>query len=138
MTSTSTGPAGSSNTHPVHRAQTGAGHFMLTLCRLAAPVSIRPPQSPHLKSFTFFTSRARQPDGSEPLCLHRGYFESLADAERWADAIRGRFPDAIATIAPAPASQDIGAAPGVTGSSELAPAKDASLTDTQVMRILDT
>lgn len=127
---------------------TGPGHFMLTLCQLAGPVSIRPPQSPHLKSFTFFTSRARQPDGSEPLCLHMGYFESLAAAERWADAIRGRYPDAIATIAPAgfshpsnaeaPATQDAAPYIGVTRSSEPAPAKDESLTDTQVMKILDT
>src|ERR1700758_5582577 len=147
MTTTSTGPAGSSNTNAVHRAQAGTGHFMLTLCQLAGPVSIRPPQSPHLKSFTFFTSRARQPDGSEPLCLHMGYFESLADAERWADAIRGRYPDAIATIAPAfshpsnaeaPATQDAAPYMGGTRSSELAPAKDESLTDTQVMKILDT
>ena len=80
MTSISTAPAGSSNSNPLPRTQTGTGHFMLTLCRLAAPVSIRPPQSPHLKQYTFFTSRAPQPDGSERLYLHMGYFETLADA----------------------------------------------------------
>src|SRR5215469_14767568 len=145
MTSISTEPAGSSNTNPLHRAQAGTGHFMLTLCRLAAPVSIRPPQSPHLKSFTFFTSRVRQPDGSERLYLHMGYFETLADAERWVDAIRGRYPDAIATIAPAgqppnceaPASQPAHSPGGVPGSSGLAPVKEASLTDTQVLKVLE-
>ena len=121
---------------------------MLTLCRLAAPVSIRPPQSPHLKPFTFFTSRARQPDGSERLYLHMGYFETLAAAERWVDAIRGRYPDAIATIAPATALRppDSEAAapphadspPGAPPSSDFAPAKGESLTDTQVLKILDS
>jgi hypothetical protein len=117
MESTSAKPDGSSNTNPSHQAQVGTGHFMLTLCRLAAPVSIRPPQSPQLKSFTFFTSREREPDGSESLYLHMGYFETLADAERWVEAVHGRFPNAIAT---------------------LAPAKNASLSDTQVLKILET
>ena len=148
MTATSTDLAGSSNTNSLHRGQVGTGHFMLTLCRLAAPVSIRPPQSPHLKPFTFFTSRARQPDGSERLYLHMGYFETLAAAERWVDAIRGRYPDAIATIAPATALRppDSEAAapphadspPGAPPSSDFAPAKGESLTDTQVLKILDS
>jgi hypothetical protein len=120
---------------------------MLTLCRLAAPVTIRPPQSPHLKPFTFFTSRTRQPDGSEQLYLHMGYFETLADAERWVDAIRGRYPDAIATIAPAAAlrrpesetdtSQHADSPPRAALSGDPAPAKGQSLTDTQVLKILD-
>lgn len=117
MESTSAKPDGSSNTNPSHQAQVGTGHFMLTLCRLAAPASIRPPQSPQLKSFTFFTSREREPDGSESLYLHMGYFETLAAAERWVEAVHGRFPDAVAT---------------------LAPVKNASLTDTQVLKILET
>src|SRR5215472_12615693 len=122
---TSTEPAGSSSTNSVQRA---TGHFMLTLCRLPAPVSIRPPQSPHLKPFTFFTSREPQPDGSERLYLHMGYFQTLADAERWVNAVRGRYPDAIATLAPsasaqplnaeAPASQHAGSPTGVSGSGD--------------------
>ena len=91
MTSTSPTPVGSS--------QPGTDHFMLTLCRLPAPVSIRPPQSPQLKPFTFFTTREREPDGSESFYLHMGFFERLADAERWVAAVHGRFPDAIATVA---------------------------------------
>jgi hypothetical protein len=117
MTSTSAKPTGSSNPNPAPRAQAGTGHFMLTLCRLAAPVSIRPPQSPQLKPFTFFMSHARQPDGSERLYLHMGYFETLADAERCLEAVRRRYPTAFATIAPP---------------------KDESLTDTQVLKILET
>jgi hypothetical protein len=148
MTSTTTEPAGSSNTNSLHRGQLGTGHFMLTLCQLAAPVTIRPPQSPHLKPFTFFTSCARQSDGSERLYLHMGYFETLADAERWVDAIRGRYPEAIATIAPtaflrtpqpeAVASQHADSPLAVSGGSDPAPARDQSLSDTQVLKVLES
>jgi len=149
MTSTSAEPAGPSNTNPVQRSRAGTGQFMLTLCRLAAPVSIRPPQSPHLRPFTFFTSRAHQADGSERLYLHMGYFETLADAERWVEAIRGRYPDAFATIAPAaslrppPNSEASALQPAdslqvVPKGSDPAQVKDQSLTDTQVIKILET
>ncbi len=117
MTSASAKPNGWSNPNPAHRARTGTGHFMLTLCPLAAPVAIRPPRSPRLKPFTFFTTTARQPDGSEQLYLHMGYFETLAKAERWLQAVRPHYPNAFATIAPL---------------------KDESLTDTQVLEILET
>ncbi len=110
-------PTGSSNPNPAHPAQAATGHFMLTLCRLAAPVSIRPPQSPRLKPFKFFMSRAPQPDGSERLYLHMGYFQTLADAERCLEAVRRRYPNAFAT---------------------LAPLEDEPLTDTQVLHILET
>jgi hypothetical protein len=50
-----------------------------------------------------------------------GYFQTLSDAERWVEAIRGRYPDAMATIAPTADS----------------PPAAQSLTDTQVLRILD-
>jgi hypothetical protein len=148
MTSTSAQPTGSSNPNPVHRAQAGNGHFMLTLCQLAAPVSIRPPQSPQLKPFTFFMSRARQPDGSERLYLHMGYFETLADAERWVEAVRRHYPNAFATIAPvaflrsanseAPSLPPAASQPVLPQSSDPAAVKDESLTDTQVLKILET
>jgi hypothetical protein len=98
---------------------------MLTLCRLAQPVSIRPPESPHLKPFTFFTSRARQRDGSEQLYLHMGFFNTLAYAAKWARAVRGRHPDAIATAAPPSFRQ------------RFEPIENQSLTDTQVLNILE-
>lgn len=112
-----------SNPNPPYRVQAGTGHFMLTLCELAAPVSIRPPQSPQLKPFTFFTSHALQPDGSERLYLHMGYFETLADAERRLEAVRRRYPNAFATIAPVAALRP-------------AHSEAPSLTDTQVLKIL--
>jgi hypothetical protein len=145
MTSTSAESAGSSHPNSV-RAPAGTGHFMLTLCRLAAPVSIRPPQSPQLKPFTFFTSCARQPDGSEWLYLNMGYFETLTDAERWVEAVRGRYPNAFVTIAPAaflraansaaPSLPPTDSKPLLPQSCDPAPVKE-SLTDTQVMKILE-
>jgi hypothetical protein len=125
-----------------------SGRFMLTLCELAAPVSIRPPQSPQLKAYTFFTSAARGPDGNERLYLHMGYFETLTDAERWVEAVRGRYPDAFATIAPAaflrppnseaPSLQPADSRPVGPKSSDPAQVNDESLTDTQVLKILET
>jgi hypothetical protein len=148
MTSPLEKPAGRLNSHPEHRAQAATGHFMLTLCRLAAPVSIRPPQSPQLKRFTFFTSRERAPDGSDSVYLHMGYFHTLTDAERWVEAVHGRFPNAIATIAPAallrPPDSEVSAVqpadsgPGLPHSRDLAPVEDKSLTDTQVLNMLET
>jgi hypothetical protein len=125
MTSTTAGSGGSSTGTG---AQAATGQFMLTLCRLPGPMSIRPPQSPQLKSFTFFTTRERGPDGSEHSYLHMGYFRTLADAEKWAEGVRGRFPDAIATI-----TAGAFVRPGSLPSTE-----DKSLSDTQVMRILET
>jgi hypothetical protein len=119
---------------------------MLTLCRLAAPVFFRPP-SPQLQPFTFFMSRAPQPDGSERLYLHMGYFETLADAERCGETLRGHYPNAFATIAPAAflwANSGARSLPPaaaqrvVPQSSDPAPVNDVSLTDTQVLKILET
>ena len=125
MTSTSAKSADSPGTQIVHRGEAGAGPFMLTLCRLVEPVSIRPPQSPHLRPFTFFTGPARQPDGSEELYLHMGFFDTLASAEKWARAVRGRHPEAIATAAPRAFWQ-------------VPDSNSSQLTDTQVLDILET
>lgn len=150
MTSASARSTGSSNPNPAWPAQAGTGRFMLTLCRLAAPVSIRPPRSPRLKPFTFFTSRTQQPDGREKLYLHMGYFETLAEAERWKKALRPRYPDALATIATiaaaesvqaipveAPSSSPVASQSPVPQSSDPAPLNDESLSDTQVLEMLE-
>lgn len=131
MAATSPRSAGFSSTNIVHRGEAGTGPFMLTLCRLIEPVSIRPPQSPHLRPFTFFTSCTRERDGSEQVYLHMGFFDTLALAERWVRAVRGRHPDAIATIAPPTLWQE------PAESQRFAPVNGKSLTDTQVLDILE-
>jgi hypothetical protein len=112
---------------------------MLTLCQLAGPVSIRPPQSPHLKPFTFFTSRSLLPEGTEQLYLHMGYFATMREAQKWVQVMRKPYPNAIATLAPATHLQrrDSGI-PTLTAAAEgFAPVADQSLSDTQVMKILE-
>lgn len=120
---------------------------MLTLCRLVEPVSIRPPQLPHLRPFTFFTTRRRQRDGSENLYLHMGFFETLADAEKLARAVRSRHPNAIAGAAPRalwqlPDSaqsgwQAVQSQEETSETPQFAPVH-AALTDTQVLNFLET
>jgi hypothetical protein len=130
------------------RPQAGAGRFVVTLCTLDAPVSIRQPQAPHLKPFTFFVSRAYQADGTERLYLNMGYFNTLADADRWAQTTRRQFPGAFATVASgapswpnsseAPSSSLLGSHMPVTGSCDPEAGKVESLSDTQVLKILET
>jgi hypothetical protein len=129
------------------RPQAGAGRFMITLRTLDAPMSIRQPQSPRLKPFTFFVSRAYRADGTERFDLNMGYFNTLADAERWAETTRRQFPSAFATLAPRASSSSVGAedlAPlsasshlEDTGSGALLASAAGSLTDSQVLRILE-
>src|SRR5262245_17234874 len=112
--------------------------YILTLCRIASPVAIRPPQSPHLKPFTFFTSRSSHADGSERMHLHMGYFATQEQAQKWAQLLRGRYPDVLVTPAPAELlRQRDSLAPILAPAPEPATA-DASLTDTQVMKVLAT
>src|SRR5690242_19848792 len=82
-------------------ATNGGGPFILTLCRLAAPLTIPPPQAAHLKHFRFFMSRTREPDGGERFHLHMGYFPNSSEAQQWADRMRGTYPGAVASLAPA-------------------------------------
>jgi hypothetical protein len=62
-----------------------------------------------------------------------GYFESLNDAEKWARIARGRYPHAIATIAPAPSLRSSNFPQG----SAHPKVEDAALSDTQVLKMLE-
>jgi hypothetical protein len=147
MAATSARSIGPPGTQIVHRGEGGTGPFMLTLCRLVEPVSIRPPQSARLKPFTFFTTPARRPDGGEQSYLHMGFFATLADADRWARAVRGRHPEAKASLAPLalwqrPGSEESASPPldppaGSPDRPVSAPVENKSLTDTQVLNILE-
>jgi hypothetical protein len=113
---------------------------MLTLCRLEAPIAIRPSQNPQLARFKFFMSRARQADGNQQLYLHMGYFPTLGEAEKCAQVMRARYPQAVATQAPPGLSRTTGSpAPPQPPVLHGIPAADANaLTDTQVLQILET
>jgi hypothetical protein len=117
--------------------------YMLTLCELSAPTRIRTPDSESMRQFKFFMSRSRNPNGSEQLRLHMGYFASIADADQWARTMRVRFP--MAKVYPVPLRILL------QRESELTPAPVAALptlvappagdvpvmTDSQVLRVLE-
>lgn len=141
----SASPAASLGTEAdLHAGDTGT--FMITLCRLSKPISIQPPRSAQLASFTFFTSRSRQPEGSERLYLHMGYFKTLSDAQQWSERLRTRYPNAIATpvppaLLPRPDSEtpalQAALAPATPPVQDFPPVEDDTLSDTQVLRILE-
>jgi hypothetical protein len=124
-----------------------AGPYMITLCHLEAPVAIRPPKSQQLRNFRFFVSRSEHADEGPRFHLNMGYFGSLAEAERWAQALRGRYPGATAAPISLPMLQSPGSGVPVllpSSGAAVAPAvadhrrSDAeTLTDTQVIRVLE-
>jgi len=143
--------SGSPISTPASRApDPDAGPFMLTLSSLQSAAPIRLPRAPQLERFRFFTTRSRQSDGTERRYLHMGYFPSLAEAQKWAQLMRTTYPNAIATLVPAALLRhpDSGVptltAPMAAGSTseisthDTAPIPDASLTDTQVLSVLET
>jgi hypothetical protein len=109
--------------------------FIVTLCRLSAPGAIRPPKSPQLQAFSFFTSRSRHSDGNEQRHFHMGYFPTKEVAERWAVLMRQTYPNATAMRAP-PALLRL----RDQRAPALAPPDSQGdfLTDTQVIRVLET
>src|SRR5215469_3511176 len=130
------------------QASAGVSAFMLTLCRLEAPISIRPSQNPQLARFKFFMSRSPEAGGgsSPHLYLHMGYFPTLGEAEKCVQIMRARYPQAIATRAPPelfhPAAPDSSADSSIQAQPPvlrgIAPAEASALTDTQVFQILET
>jgi len=123
---------------------------MLTLCRLDPAAAIQLPRAPQLERFRFFTTRSRHTDGTERRYLHMGYFPSLAEARKWAQLMRPTYPEAIATLVPAALLQhpDSGvptlapmAEPGAAAANPTripAPVDAQSLSDTQVLTVLET
>jgi len=81
------------------------------------------------------------------LYLHMGYFATLADAQKWVQVMRGRYPNAVVSATPAallrprnptaPAAQPAEPRREVQSRQHFAPVNDESLTDTQVMKILE-
>ena len=120
---------------------------MLTLCRLDAPVSVRPPES--LKAFKFFMTRARRKDGQQDIYLHMGYFPTLVDAQKWTQVMRAKYPQALASPTPAALLRSAASpTPAHTSARRppmaeppvlrrISPAEGNALTDTQVLNILE-
>jgi hypothetical protein len=62
-----------------------------------------------------------------------GYFTTLAEAQRWAQLMRGAYPQAVASAAPLALLRQ-----RTSGVPTLSPLGDGSLTDTQVLQLLET
>lgn len=92
----------------------GEAAFVITLCSMAAPISLPQPRSPQLTRFTFFFTRQRARGGQYQ--LHMGYFATPEEAQKWHKVLAGIYPDAYVTESP-------------TGEPDL-------LSDSQVLRIL--
>jgi hypothetical protein len=118
------------------------GEYMLTLCKLSAPVRVRTPDSEAMRQYSFFMSRSRAPDGTEQLRLHMGYFGSLADAQKWAHNLRARFPEASPERVPAKILQKRNADAPTIGAAPMTPSPPQAdvpvMSDTQVLRVLET
>jgi hypothetical protein len=126
------------------------GEYMLTLCKLSSPVRVRAPDSEAMRPFNFFMSRSRARDGTEQLRLHMGYFSSLEQAQSWARTMRAKFPEANAERvpekilnkrsmhAPGPAPAEPAVPPQNGAGTTAAQGDIPVLTDTQVLRVLET
>jgi hypothetical protein len=119
---------GTSYKDSLYESQAGTGLFIVTLCELAAPVTIRPPQAAHLRALTFFVGHADLADGRQQLYLNMGYFRTLAAAQECVQRVQGRYPNA--TTRPASAV--------VRESATAAGQGPETMTDTQVMQVLST
>jgi hypothetical protein len=100
-------------------------------------MATRQPQGSSLKPFSFFTSHARQPDGTDRLYLQMGYFDTLSDAKQWEHRMRGKYPQAVAMPAPAAVLHQTSSRIPTLRAAPSA-AREPGLTDSQVMQVLET
>lgn len=93
--------------------------FYLTLCAVAAPVSVPEPQSPELRRFRFFFSR-RTDGGPAQYWLHFGYFGTEREAKKWLDVLRRVYPAAaVRSLARGAPTEATRTAPNLTDSQVL-------------------
>jgi hypothetical protein len=92
------------------------GKFVITLCSVATPVTIPQPRSPQLTRFRFFLGQSLVANRKR-YTLYMGHFSTLAEARKWLTILRGNYPDAFVSEAPATEAD--------------------SLSDTQVLSILE-
>ena len=79
------------------RQQDAPGTFFLTLCPVAAPVSLPKSTSPALQRFRFFFTREQ--DGSrERHWLNFGYFQTAEEARKWREVLGRIYPAAVVRV----------------------------------------
>jgi hypothetical protein len=69
------------------------GNYFLTLCSVAAPVTVPEPKSASLQRFRFFFTKRRD-NGRESYWLHFGYFRTTEEARKWRDVLCRVYPAA--------------------------------------------
>ena len=73
------------------------GTFFLTLCPVAAPVSLPRSTSPALQRFRFFFTREQ--DGTrERHWLNFGYFHTVEEARKWREVLCRIYPAAVVRV----------------------------------------
>jgi hypothetical protein len=115
--------------------------FLLTLCRLSAPVVLPKSNTTQLNRYSFFMGRSRGSTGAERLMLHFGYFRTREEAEKSLQLLRVTYPKAIISSLRLPPARNVPTlqpAGSTSATSATSNAHNASLTDTQVLRILET
>jgi hypothetical protein len=105
-------PATGNNDNPVAQK----GRFVINLCSIAAPIPIPQPRSSQLTKYRFFLSHCWE-EGRRRYRLHMGYFQTVAEAQKWLDLLRRVYPSAF--VGEVPAEQP------------------DSLTNTEILRILE-
>jgi hypothetical protein len=76
--------------------------FIISLCSVVAPTAIQQPGDPQLARFHFFFSH-RLEYGRKRYRLQMGYFQTMAEAEKWLAILSTIYPDAF--VGEVPASQ---------------------------------
>jgi len=76
-----------------------AGKFVISLCTVAAPITIPQPRSPELMRYRFFLHTCWE-EGTRCHRLYMGYFDTRADAEKWLGKLRRIYPSAFVSVSP--------------------------------------
>ncbi|HEY2399924.1 MAG TPA: hypothetical protein VGI23_06180 [Steroidobacteraceae bacterium] len=73
--------------------------WVINLCSLAAPMVIPQPRAPRLTRFSFFLHHYQQ-EGRRQYRLLMGYFDSVAEADKWLATLQKIYPHAVVSEAP--------------------------------------
>jgi hypothetical protein len=73
--------------------------WVINLCSLAAPMVIPQPRASRLTRFSFFLNHYRA-EGRRQYRLLMGYFESVAEADKWLATLKKVYPHAFVSEAP--------------------------------------
>jgi hypothetical protein len=88
-----------------HGTDRAPRRWVINLCSLAAPMVIPQPRASRLTRFSFFLTHC-QNGGRRQFRLHMGYFNSVAEADKWLATLAKVYPNASVSEAP-PSQPDL-------------------------------